>query len=93
MRWLVVLILLVVFSLQALAQETATPTPTPTATPTPEPYLYATVMPPGDGSEEGITTRYDYVLNVGDVLIAVLLVALIVSLWAMFGFWIMVQRR
>jgi hypothetical protein len=93
MRWLLYLILLVSLSLPTLAQETETPTPTPTETPTKEPYLYATVMPLGDGSDEGITTRFDYVVSVGDVMVAVLLVALVVSLWAMFIFHVIGQRR
>lgn len=90
MRWLLCLILLVFLSLSALAQETATPTPTQTLTPTPEPYVYATISP--DGDESGQVTRFDYVLTAGDILTAVLLFALLASVWGMFVFWV-VQRR
>lgn len=93
MRWLIALIVLVTLSLPTLAQETETPTPTPppTETPTPAPWVYMTAVPP-TGETEGQPTRFDYVVTAGDVMIAVLLLSLLLSLWGSFVMWWIARR-
>lgn len=101
MRWMIVLVLLVaVVSGKVFAQTdtplptatetpTETPTPTPTNTPTPEPFVYATIAPETT-DEIGQMTRFDYVATAGDVHIATLLTAQLLSMWAMFLFGVLV---
>lgn len=86
----VFLLLLMLGIVSAVAQaQTDTPTPmptetmTPTPTPTPEPWIHATLAPEIEG-EDGQMTRFDYVYTAGDVMVAVLLVILLLSLWGMF---------
>lgn len=91
MRWLIALIVLVFLSLPTLAQETETPTPTPPPTETPAPWVYMTAVPP-TGETEGQPTRFDYVVTAGDVMIAVLLLSLLLSLWGSIVMWWMARR-
>lgn len=70
------------------------PTDTPTVTPTetPAPYVYATITAPDDPDGEGTMTRFDYVVSVGDVMTAFLLLALLISVWAMFVYQLVASR-
>lgn len=93
MRIVVFLAVLMSASFGVAAQETETPTPTvtltptPTETPTPAPWVYSTVPPPPESTDEpGQMTRFDYVVTAGDVLIADLLTWILISGWAMFLF-------
>lgn len=92
---LVIIMFLALFSMPAAAQDDPTPTPTetqtptPTPSPTPEPWVYATLLP--ESTEEvGQTSRFDYIVTVGDVHIANLLSWQLVSQWMQFLFGVLV---
>ncbi len=92
MRGLVLIFLLVVLAGVSTAQ-TETPSPTatytPTPTPTPEPWQFATLIP-STPDEDGQMTRIDFVATAGDVRIADLLTAILVSMWGMFLFAVLI---
>lgn len=94
--WWLILMLLLMSSFSVFGQETATPTPTvtPSATPTatPEPYAYQTIISPNATPVQGQLTRFDYVVSVGDVMVAFLLLALLVSGWSMFVYFVVSSR-
>lgn len=94
MRWFIIIFLVVFVSTAAHAQ-TETPdaiaaTHTPTASPTPEPFVYMTMVPE-ETDEPGQMTRFDYTSTAGDVQIASLLTAQLLSQWAMFLFIVLVM--
>jgi hypothetical protein len=93
-RYVVIFSLMVLLAGTSAAQTetpvpTATHTPTPTLTPTPAPYVYATIQPEAT-DEPGVMTRFDYTATAGDVHIANLLTAILLSLWAFFLFGVIV---
>lgn len=98
MRRIIVFLTLGLLLASAAAAQTDTPvptetyTPTPTFTPTPEPFVYATVAPAATG-EPGTMTRFDYTASAGDVMIAALLIALLLSVWAFFLFGVIVAAQ
>ena len=61
-----------------------------TATPAASQIVVATVDPDGDGS--GQLVLVDYTVTAGESIIAVLLVALLMSLWGVF-FFVIVRER
>lgn len=77
--------------------ETPTITPTPTNTPTPTPDLFAYVtLPPPDATQEGTpgipspgqAAAVVYTISVGEATIAVMVLAVLVSLWCMALIWL-----
>jgi len=66
--------------------QTATPMPTPNYA------LQLTLMPP-PGESIGQDAAIDFVVTVGDLGIAVILMALLFTLWAFFLFMVFVERR
>jgi hypothetical protein len=90
MRWTLFLIV-VMLSVSVAQAQTETPTPTPSPTPTPEPYVYAT-LPPLAGQTSGQAARFDYTMTTGDVMIAVLLIILLLSVWSFFVVWMLEKR-
>lgn len=98
MRRIIVVLTLGLLLASAAAAQTDTPvptethTPTPTFTPTPEPYVYATAAPAAT-DDPVVMTRFDYTASAGDVMIAVLLIALLLSVWAFFLFGVIVAAH
>lgn len=90
----VIIIVVIVASVTSAQTETPTPTSTPTETPTPtpEPFVYATIAPEVT-DQPGQMTRFDYVATAGEVHIANLLTAILLSGWGMFLFVVLAKRR
>jgi hypothetical protein len=74
------------------ATETPTPTetPLPTLTPTPDTTVWDVVTTP---DEQEIDVAYRYVITAGDVMIAVIVLAVLVTQWAHFVYMVVAQNH
>jgi tellurite resistance protein TehA-like permease len=84
MRYVLAFLMTALIATGAVAQ-TETPTPV-LSIPLSGSNVFATVA-------SGQMTRFQYVATAGDVLVAVLLTLIVISVWGFFFVWVLVLRR
>jgi len=85
MRRVTLIILILITVMSAQAQEVTAVPATPNVTATPASQIVVTTIDP-DGNGSGQLVLVDYTVTAGESIIAVLLVALLMSLWGVFFF-------